>query len=39
MKAFGLVLILLGSFSVPELSGLLAVLCGVCVVAADYLYG
>jgi len=39
MRVLGMVLILLGSFSLPEMSGTLAVLAGVGVIAMDYLYG
>lgn len=39
MRVVGMVLVLLGSFSVPEIAGVLAVLAGAGVIAVDYLYG
>jgi hypothetical protein len=34
-----MVLVLLGSFSVPEITGVLAVLAGAGVIMLDYIYG
>lgn len=39
MKALGLIFILLGSFSAPALSGLLAIAAGAGIVAIEYMYG
>lgn len=39
MKALGLIFILLGSFSIPDISGFLAAGAGLGIIAVEYVYG
>lgn len=39
MKAFGLIVILIGSFSAPAVSGLVAIAAGAGIIAIEYMYG